>query len=61
MKASVVPYSGIVGSSILLTDEDGKIIGHLALHSVITKSDETHRQASDRIAKQVEHLINSRK
>lgn len=60
MKARVVPYSGIVGSSVELYEiEGGPVVAQLALLNVGGDEAE-HRRMSEMLAREVAAAINAR-
>lgn len=60
MKARVVPYSSVVGSSVELYEHDGApVIAQLALLNVGGDKAE-HRRVSEMLAREVAEAINAR-
>ncbi len=56
LAAKEVPWSSVVGNGVMLLDKDGKCIGILSLHSVVTDGD--RKETSVVIAKYVTRAIN---
>lgn len=61
MIAKVVPYSSIVGSSVmLLAGKNGPVVGQLSLLAIEAATAERHRAESEKIAQLVADAINSK-
>lgn len=62
MKAKVVPYSSVVGSSVLIYDEQGNMVCQLALLSIAPANKpfdrEQHKSKSTEVAQWLADLIN---
>ncbi len=58
MRASVIPWSSVVGTGILLKDETGVVAGQLALHGVTGCTDENRKAIMMNMAQMVTDAIN---
>ena len=56
LRAKIVPYSGVVGQSIMLVDEDGRCVATLAVRIPSVKAD--YKETAQEVARQVARALN---